>query len=149
MKHLESTDDRGSKESVEQMTKQIVEILEEELYLGRHHPTDYHPAIMGHKEAADKIAALPATPTAMAQSNGDAGEIEQLQKHKRLQAEDIMTLGQQVGRLELQLEVAHKALEICAEDAYLDDFVLEYKPTGAALTARAALAALTPDWPMK
>ena len=33
-----------------------------------------------------------------------ADEIERLQAHKRAQAEDIMTLGQQVGRLEAEIE---------------------------------------------
>ena len=49
----------------------ILAILEEELYLGRHHPTDYHPAIMGAKEAAKKIADL----SCGAESNRHSGAV--------------------------------------------------------------------------
>ena len=37
-------------------------------------------------------------------------EIERLQKHKRAQAEDIMTLGQQVGKLEAEIEMLRLTL---------------------------------------
>jgi hypothetical protein len=54
------TDDR----TLPMTAQSILAILEEELYLGRHHPTDYHPAIIGAKEAAARIAALISPPVA-------------------------------------------------------------------------------------
>jgi hypothetical protein len=40
-----------------------------------------------------------------------AAEIERLRKHKRKQAEDIMTLGQRVGMLEAALRYAKEAIQ--------------------------------------
>ena len=52
-----------------------------------------------------------------------AAEIERLQGHKRAQAEDIMTLGQQVGKLEAEIEQLRK------ENARLFGALNDYEAT--------------------
>ena len=46
---------------------------------------------------------------------GINAEIERLQAHKRAQAEDIMTLGQQIGKLEAEIERLRAALKPFAD----------------------------------
>ena len=51
-------------------------------------------------------------------------EVERLQDYKRLQAEDIMTLGQQVGKLEAEIErLRAENMELRAERLLLQSWM--------------------------
>lgn len=98
------------------MTKaRIVEILENELYLGRHHPSDYHPAIMGVAEAADAIlAAQSAAPAGMTSANL-AALIHEARFPEGKDAPNYTPfLHEDRNGREYCLRIARKILECCA-----------------------------------
>jgi hypothetical protein len=78
-------------------------------------------------ELIDEVERLRAQVAETVPGAAREAEVERLQNYKRLQAEDIMTLGQQVGKLEAEIERLYslRSAEITAYNKRIDELEAE------------------------